>query len=45
MLSGVLSALVYSKWLTDENNPEFRHLVVTDDFTDVSDGPHKEIGR
>jgi hypothetical protein len=45
MLSGVLSALVYSKWLTDENNPEFRQLVVTDDFTDVTDGPHKEIGR
>ena len=30
MLSGVLSALVYNKWLTDENNPEFRQLSNSD---------------
>jgi hypothetical protein len=30
MLSGVLSAIVYNKWLTDEDNPEFRQLSNSD---------------
>lgn len=30
MLSGVLSAIVYNKWLTDENNPEFQELSNSD---------------
>lgn len=32
IMSGVLSALVYTRWLTDENNPEYRQIPVTDDL-------------
>jgi len=32
MLAGVLSALVYTKWMTDENNPEFKHIAKTEDL-------------
>lgn len=32
MMSGVFSALVYTRWLTDENNPEYRQIPATDDL-------------